>query len=90
MTVKELVERLQMIKPDTLVMVLGYEGGLDDVNVVESASVQLNVNAEIKSFGPHESLSDREKDALLSVAVSTGEPPSFVEAVVLMNRTWKS
>ncbi len=42
MKVKELIEKLQQYPEDTLLVVEGYEGGLNDIKEVEEVFVKLN------------------------------------------------
>jgi len=44
MKVKELIELLSQQDPEALVVISGYEDGLNDLDSVEQAHVQLNVN----------------------------------------------
>ena len=43
MTVKELMEKLKPYGPDTMVVVNGYEGGYEELKVVEPIDLKLNV-----------------------------------------------
>jgi hypothetical protein len=45
MTVSELIKHLQNCPGDMRVLTLGYEGGLDDINVMRD-SVVFNTNSE--------------------------------------------
>lgn len=55
MTVKELIEELQKFSGDTLVVVPGYEGGVDDALVPAHIKIDLNVHPEEDFFmGAHE------------------------------------
>jgi hypothetical protein len=53
MNVKELIETLQKLDPDTMVIRSGYEGGVEEVTHVEVTSIDLNVNTEWW-YGSHE------------------------------------
>lgn len=55
MAVKELIEKLQELDPETRVMTQGYEGGYCDVSVSEVCNVALDVNAPWY-YGPHDRL----------------------------------
>lgn len=46
MTAGELIEYLQEFDPKTRVLVKGYEGGFDDIEVTEPIPVLLNVHTE--------------------------------------------
>ena len=53
MKVKELILRLQECNPEAMVVVDGYEGGLEELkNVHDSILIALDVNAG--RYGPHE------------------------------------
>ena len=60
MTVKELIEKLQELDPETRVMTSGYEGGYCDVSVSEVCEIALNVNtAWYWYYGPYDDPNDR-------------------------------
>lgn len=61
-TVKELIEKLQAISPETRVVVSGYEGGVDDITGVELTFIDLNVNTAWY-YGKHK-ITDDENDVL--------------------------
>jgi hypothetical protein len=61
MKVKELIEILQKLDPELLVVVRGYEGGVDEANNVHLCDVELDCNAGIEYYGKHEILHDGEK-----------------------------
>jgi hypothetical protein len=61
MKVKELIEILQKLDPELLVVVRGYEGGVDEANNVHLCDVELDCNAGIEYYGKHEILYDGEK-----------------------------
>jgi len=44
MTVAELIEQLQKLPQDTLVLVPGYEGGYDNIEIQNNGAVLLNDN----------------------------------------------
>lgn len=56
MTAKELIELLKTYDPETMVMMLGYEGGYNDVTDVKNDDVILNYHTEWY-YGNHESSS---------------------------------
>ncbi len=58
MTVKELIEKLQELDPETRVMTNGYEGGYCDASVSEVCEIALNVN-KAWCYGPHDDPNDR-------------------------------
>lgn len=60
MNAKELAEFLQTIPPDTVVSVVGYEGGIQDVRKAKAVQVLLGVNPE-DYYGPHEEDTEAER-----------------------------
>ena len=66
MTVKELIEQLQALDPESRVFVRGYEAGYDDINMVKVTQMVLDVNS-IWYYGKHDTL-DREhkRDKILN------------------------
>jgi hypothetical protein len=56
MKVKELIQELQKLDPELLVVVRGYEGGVDEVNNIYLCNVELDSNAGIEYYGKHEIL----------------------------------
>ena len=57
MTVQNLIELLKEHDPNLPVMVRGYEGGVDDANVLEKIKVVLNSYTDWY-FGDHEEYFD--------------------------------
>jgi hypothetical protein len=58
MTVKELIEQLQQLDPETHVMTNGYEGGYRDVNY-EGGLMEMALNVHTQwYYGPHEQADD--------------------------------
>ena len=55
MKVKELIETLSQLDPELMVVIGGYEGGVDEVSRYELCDVELNVNTEWY-YGKHEIL----------------------------------
>jgi hypothetical protein len=53
MKVKDLIAALQQFDPDDMVVVNGYEGGLDEVRRVYGLRVKINYHRS-EYFGPHE------------------------------------
>lgn len=53
MNVKELIEKLSTLNPDVMVVVSGYEGGVDELLFVTTEVVELNVNSTWY-YGRHE------------------------------------
>ena len=60
MKVKELIETLSQLDPELMVVVAGYEGGVDEMDKYELCDVELNVNTEWY-YGKHEILEKGEK-----------------------------
>jgi hypothetical protein len=57
MTVTELIKKLSACDPDAIVVVDGYEGGVDDLEMVMPVAVSLNYNGSPQStdvWGIHE------------------------------------
>ena len=61
MKVKELIQELQKLDPELLVVVRGYEGGVDEANNIYLCNVELDSNAGIEYYGKHEVLHDGDK-----------------------------
>ena len=59
MKVKELIEKLSQLDPELMVVIRGYEGGVDEVSDYGLCNIELNVNDEWY-YGKHETLSDNE------------------------------
>tara|TARA_R110000824_G_scaffold31704_4_gene102922 strand:+ start:563 stop:793 length:231 start_codon:yes stop_codon:yes gene_type:complete len=59
-TVAELIENLQNLPQDHIVVIRGYEGGVDEVTDLEKTRVILDVNEEW-NYGSHELLDPRDK-----------------------------
>lgn len=64
MTIRELIKELEMFDKDTLVMVRGYEGGVEDITEIADEKVDLNVNAE-DWYGSHEVNRDGKTKAIV-------------------------
>jgi hypothetical protein len=65
MTVKELIEQLQTLDPESRVFVRGYEAGYDDINVIKPVKMVLNVN-NIWYYGKHDTLErEHKRDRIL-------------------------
>ena len=60
MKVKELIETLSQMDPELMVVIIGYEGGVDEMDKYELCDVELNVNTEWY-YGKHEILEKGEK-----------------------------
>ena len=59
MKVKELIEKLSQLDSELMVVVRGYEGGVDEVSDYGVCNILLNANDEWY-YGRHETLSDNE------------------------------
>ena len=60
MKVKKLIELLSQLDPELMVVIIGYEGGVDEMDKYELCDVELNVNTEWY-YGKHEILEKGEK-----------------------------
>ena len=60
MKVKKLIETLSQLDPELMVVIIGYEGGVDEMDKYELCDVELNVNTEWY-YGKHEILEKGEK-----------------------------
>jgi hypothetical protein len=70
LTVAELIERLGLFNPESVVVIEGRYGGLDCVRAMAPADILLNVNAD-PDFGPHERAENEdEADARAVVLVN--------------------
>jgi hypothetical protein len=58
MTVGELIAKLQEFDQDMMVVVDGYEGGVDELRHVQTASIALGYNVEGWYYGDHEMVTD--------------------------------
>ena len=75
MTVSELIEVLEGLPKNDMVVVRGYEGGVDEVVELEQARIALNVNEEW-SYGAHELLDPKDRaegDDIVSAIYLRGE-----------------
>lgn len=55
MTIAELIQKLSQYDPNLPIVVKGYEGGYNDVSIIEELNLQLNVNTE-NWYGAHEEI----------------------------------
>jgi len=60
MKVKELIEVLSQLDPELMVVVAGYEGGVNEVSDYGLCDIELNVNDEWY-YGKHEMLAEGDK-----------------------------
>jgi len=63
MNVKELIEHLQTLPPETMVVVAGYEGGVNEVGRVDKIKLLLDQYTEWY-YGRHEADDDGDTDAV--------------------------
>ena len=61
MTVGELIQKLQEYDPETMVVVNGYEGGVNACSSCKEESIKLGVNSEWY-YGNHEIVHNGEFD----------------------------
>lgn len=61
MQVKELIHLLQQHDPEAMVVVDGYEGGLDEPYPPVEVKIRLNINPE-DYYGSHERVQNEESD----------------------------
>jgi hypothetical protein len=60
MNVKQLIEKLSAYDPETMVIVSGYEGGVNEAEYAGDVKIKLNVNTEWY-YGKHE-VADRDDE----------------------------
>lgn len=53
MNVKELIEELKKFPEDSMVVVSGYEGGVDEITCLAEVKLMLNANS-VSYYGAHE------------------------------------
>jgi hypothetical protein len=63
MNVKQLIETLEKLDPNTMVIRSGYEGGVEEVTHVEVTTIKLNVNTEWW-YGSHEETKEGDTQAV--------------------------
>ena len=63
MNVRTLIEHLSKLDPELMVVVSGYEGGVDEVDLLEPVKLKLNVNTKWY-YGKHEEDKDGETQAI--------------------------
>jgi hypothetical protein len=68
MTVKELIESLSKIEDqETRVMIRGYEGGYNDVVMIDNTPAIVNVALDVNEewyYGAHERVGDVDRDTI--------------------------
>ena len=60
MKVKELIEALSQMNPELMVVIGGYEGGVNEIKKYKLCNIELNVNTE-EYYGKHEVLEKGEE-----------------------------
>jgi preprotein translocase subunit YajC len=63
MNVKELIEQLSNLNPNTMVVRNGYEGGVSEVTSVDEIKIALHVNTEWY-YGEHANTSTGDTPAI--------------------------
>jgi hypothetical protein len=72
MKVKDLIQELQKLDPELLVVVAGYEGGVDEVKNITQYKIELDSYKDWAFFGNHAALEDIEDRYSLSSTVVDG------------------
>jgi hypothetical protein len=68
MKVKELIQKLQEYDPETMVVVNGYEGGVNACSVCREESIKLGVNSEWY-YGNHEIVEEEEESDCKAILI---------------------
>ena len=58
MKVKDLIQELQKLDPELLVVVAGYEGGVDELKNLTQYKIELDAYKDWAFFGNHAALDD--------------------------------
>ena len=62
MTIQQLIERLNEFPKDTRIMIDGYEGGYEDLEIIRESKVALNVHEnDSPIYGNHDDCDESEK-----------------------------
>jgi hypothetical protein len=69
--VSELIERLRLLNPESVVVVEGRYGGLDSIKALVPLDIMLNVNGD-PDFGPHERAESEDAADVRAVALISG------------------
>jgi hypothetical protein len=75
MNVRELIEALSQLDPETRVVVAGYEGGFNDITQIQPCEIRLHVHQDW-FYGAHAKAEDEQIRQLLPNS-------SVVEAIAL-------
>jgi hypothetical protein len=86
MTIGELIQKLQQCDPNQMAVVLGYEGGFDELAVVRGLRLTLNAHEECY-FGQHEECEAGDVAAVL-LAGSDGSEWRYRLALGLSDQNW--
>jgi hypothetical protein len=68
MKVKELIEKLQGYDPETMVVVNGYEGGVNACSSCKEEHIKLGVNSEWY-YGNHEIVEEEEESDCKAILI---------------------
>lgn len=68
MTVKQLIQKLEQFDPNHMVIIHGYEGGVDEATRVSEVPIKLNVN-EQWYYGSHETVEKEEEHDCLAILI---------------------
>lgn len=68
MKVKHLIEKLQKYDPETMVVVNGYEGGVNACSVCREKHIKLGVNSEWY-YGNHEIVEEGEESDCKAILI---------------------
>lgn len=71
MKVKELIEALSQLDSELMVVVAGYEGGVNEVDKYELCDIELNVNTAWY-YGKHEMLVNGDKPSMKDSTIVKG------------------
>lgn len=72
MKVKDLIQELQKLDPELLVVVAGYEGGVDEVKNLTQYKIELDAHKDWAFYGDHSALYDIEDRFSLSSTIVDG------------------
>ncbi len=72
MKVKDLIQELQKLDPELLVVVAGYEGGVDELKNITQYKIELDTYKDWAFFGDHRALDDIEDRFSLSSTIVDG------------------
>lgn len=61
MKVKELIKKLQELDPENMVVISGYEGGLNEITMIEEVKIKKDVNS-VRYYGKHEEVGKKDNE----------------------------